>query len=70
MCLIVVVQLLIYGIKPCAAFWQRVYCCAKLRMLSYVHRMICVPKGVKQHTCEKLENFKVLFISFRAVEKF
>jgi len=23
--------------KPCAAIWQRVYYCAKLRMLCYVH---------------------------------
>jgi len=27
---------------PCAAIWQRVYYCAKLRMLCYVHMMICV----------------------------
>jgi len=28
--------------KPCAAIWQRVYYCSKLRMLCYVNMMICV----------------------------
>jgi len=28
--------------KPCAAIWQRVYYCAKLRTLCYVHMMIYV----------------------------
>jgi len=28
--------------KPCAAIWQHVYYCAKLRMLCCVHMMICV----------------------------
>jgi len=28
--------------KPCTAIWQRVYYCAKLHMLCYVHMMICV----------------------------
>jgi len=28
--------------KPCVTIWQRVYYCAKLRMLCYVHMLTCV----------------------------